>query len=160
MLNASRTVTVIVLVAAPATMLAGAAEIVEMVGETAAGVTVTAAVCVTAVPPIVAETVFACATVDPIVPVATPLAFVTAEGCVSVFPVPVAARITVAPAIGLPFASRAITVIALVTAPAALAAIAGGATVTVDCTAEIPPTFTVKGVLIAPTRTPEVPANV
>ena len=157
LLNASRTVTVIVLVAAPATMLAGAAVIVESVAETAAGMTVTTAVCVTGVTPMVAESVFACATVDAIVPVATPLAFVTAAGCVSVLFVPVAASSTVAPWIGLPFASRAVTVIVLVAAPATIEV---GATMTVDCAAETPPTLTVKGALVAPTRVPEVPANV
>src|SRR6266446_643887 len=50
---------------------------------------------------IVAETVLVAATVELNVPVATPLAFVVPTGCVSVFPVPVAASTTVAPATGL-----------------------------------------------------------
>src|SRR5436305_7076094 len=58
----------------------------------------TVAVWDTATPLIVAETVFASATVELSVPVATPLAFVAALGCVSVFPVVgLAARTTVAP---------------------------------------------------------------
>src|SRR5438093_13665644 len=70
------------------------------------------AVCVTATPSTVADMVFDSATVELSVPVATPLAFVVALGCVSVLPVPVAERTTVAPAIGLPSASLAVTVIA------------------------------------------------
>src|SRR3989454_2366248 len=85
--------------------------------ETAAGLTTTAAVCVTATALIVAETVFDSATVELNVPVATPLAFVAAVGWVSVFPVPVAASTTVAPAIGFPEPSLAVTVIVDVVAP-------------------------------------------
>ena len=59
--------------------------------------TTTIAVCVIATPLTVAETVFDSATVEPRVPVATPLASVVAAGCVSVLPEPVAASATVAP---------------------------------------------------------------
>src|SRR5512134_4082374 len=103
LLNASRAVTVIVLVAAPldATMLAGAALTVDWAADTPATVTVTVAVCVMATPFTVADTVLAWATVELRVPVATPLALVVPAGCVRVLPVPVAARTTVAPGIGL-----------------------------------------------------------
>src|SRR5881296_16160 len=84
---------------------------VDCVAERAPGVTTTVALCVTATPSTVAVTVLDSATVELTVPVATPLAFVVALGCVSVLPVPVAAMTTVAPAIGLPRASRAVTVI-------------------------------------------------
>src|SRR5207247_10996813 len=69
---------------------------------------------------IVAELVFDSASVDASVPVATPLAFVVVAGCVSVLPDPVAASTRVAPGLGLPFASRAVTVIVDVPRPAAL----------------------------------------
>jgi hypothetical protein len=84
---------------------------VDNVPETAPALTTTVAVWVMATALIVADTVLDAATVELKVPVATPLAFVTPTGCVSVFPVPVAASTTVAPAIGLPEASRAVTVI-------------------------------------------------
>src|SRR5713101_2959638 len=84
---------------------------VDCAAETVPGFTTTVAVCVTATALIVAETVFDSAVADARVPVATPLAFVVPTGCVSVLAVPVAASTTVAPWIGLPFASRAVTVI-------------------------------------------------
>src|SRR2546422_6205855 len=84
---------------------------VDCVAERAPGVTTTVAVCVTATPSTVAVTVLDSATVALKVPVATPLAFVVAPGWVRVLPVPVAAITTVAPAIGLPKASRAVTAI-------------------------------------------------
>jgi len=70
--------------------------------DAAAGFTVTVVCCVTAVPAAVADTVFDSATVDERVPVATPLALVVAAGWVSVLPVPVAAKTTVAPWTRLP----------------------------------------------------------
>src|SRR6266851_2507241 len=76
----------------------------------AAAFTLTVAVWVIATVLIVAETVFDCATVELKLPVATPLALVVPTGCVRVFPVPVAASPAVAPALGLPFASLAVTV--------------------------------------------------
>src|SRR6266550_1587552 len=88
---------------------------------------------------IVADTVFGPAAVELRVPVATPLAFVVPIGCVRVLPVVgLAASTTVAPAIGLPFASRAVTVMVEVPVPAAI----GDVAVTVDCAAETVPTFT------------------
>src|SRR3989440_2769 len=90
---------------------------------------------------IVADTVLVPAAVEERVPVATPLAFVVAVGCVSVFPVVgLAASTTVAPAIGLPLASFAVTVIVLVSVPALIDV---GAAATVDCAAETPPAVTV-----------------
>jgi len=113
LLFASRAVTVIVLAPPPAVIVAGAADTVDWMADTAPTVTVTLAVCVTAVPFIVADTVFTSGTVELNVPVATPLEFVVLTGCVNVLPVPVAAKTTVAPWIGLSFASRAVTVIVL-----------------------------------------------
>jgi hypothetical protein len=84
---------------------------VDSVPETAPALTTTVAVWVMATALIVADTVFDSATVALKVPVATPLAFVGPTGCVSVFPVPVAANTTVTPVIGLPSPSRAVTVI-------------------------------------------------
>ena len=59
LLFASRAVTVIVLVEAPATIEPGAAVTLDVVADGAPGTTVSAAVCVMAVPPIVAETTLA-----------------------------------------------------------------------------------------------------
>ena len=106
---ASFAVTVIVELPLPA-VIGDVAMTVDSAAETVPGFTATVAVCVTATPSIVADTVFDSATVELSVPVATPLAFVVALGCVSVLPVPVAAMTTVAPAMGLPNASRAVTV--------------------------------------------------
>src|SRR5206468_3741268 len=72
------------------------------------------------------------------VPVATPSALVGPAGCVSVLPAPVADSTTVAPGIGLPFASRAVTVIVEVPVPAAI----GDVAVTVDWAADTVPAFT------------------
>ncbi len=58
----------------------------------------------------VAVTTFVPAPVELNVPVITPLAFVVPTGCVTVFPAPVAARVTVAPLIGLSNTSRTVTV--------------------------------------------------
>jgi hypothetical protein len=80
------------------------------------------------------------ATVELKVPVVTPLAFVVPTGWVSVFPIPVAARTTVAPGIGLPRASLAVTVTVLWLVP--LDAVIGVVALTVDCVAEIVPGFT------------------
>jgi hypothetical protein len=88
----------------------------------------------------VADKVFPSATVELSVPVATPLAFVVPVGCVRVFPVPVAARSTVAPATGLPWASRAVTVIVEVSVPAVIDV---GAATTVDWAASTAPAVTV-----------------
>jgi hypothetical protein len=84
---------------------------VDWAADTAPTLTTTVAVWVIATALMVTDTVFDSATVALKVPVATPLAFVVPTGWVSVLPVPVAASTTVAPAIGLPEASRAVTVI-------------------------------------------------
>src|SRR3989454_5968910 len=113
-----------------------------------AAVTVTAAVCVTPVPLIVAETVFASATLELRVPVATPLVLVVPLGCVSVLPLPVAASTTLAPLIRFPFASFAVTVIVDVPLPTTTDV---GEAATVDyATATVPaPSDTLAGLLIA-----------
>src|SRR5207247_7622938 len=103
---------------------------------------------------IVAEIVFASASVAASAPVATPLAFVGAAGCVSVFPDPVAASTTVAPGIGLPFASRAVTAIVDVPLPAAI----GDVAPTVDCAAHTCPAFTAT-VTVCVMATPSIVAD-
>src|SRR6266540_404656 len=137
---ASFAVTVIVDVPVPTSMNAGAAVTVAWEADTDPGVTVTDAVCVMAVPLAVAETVFAPATVELSVPVATPLAFVGPLGWLSVLPLPVAASTTVAPLIGVPLASFAVTVIVDVPVPTTMDV---GAAVTVDCEADTDPGVTV-----------------
>src|SRR3989442_20487 len=107
---------------------------------TGAIVTVIAAVDVSAVPFTVAEIVFPSATVELNFPVATPLAFVGAAGCVNVLPLPVAARTTVAPLIRLPFPSFAVTVIVLAAPPAGMLI---GTAATVDAVADTAPGVTV-----------------
>src|SRR2546423_11310427 len=97
---------------------------VDCAADTGPTFTATVAVCVTATPLIVADTVFDSATVELSVPVATPLAFVVALGCVTVLPKPVALRMTVAPATGLPNASRAVTVTVEVPVPAVIGDVA------------------------------------
>src|SRR5436189_67093 len=85
---------------------------------------------------IVADTVFDPAAVDESVPVATPLAFVVPTGWVKVFPaVGVAASVTVAPVIGFPLASFAVTVMVDVPLPAVIGELA----VTVDWAADTAP---------------------
>ncbi len=67
---------------------------------------------ITTEPFTVAVTTFVPASVELSIPVISPLAFVVPTGCVSVFPVTgAAAKVTVAPLIGLPSASRTVTVI-------------------------------------------------
>src|SRR5258708_5786710 len=80
----------------------GEPEIVEFVVEGAPATKVTVEVTVVRPAGAVMARVFAPAAVDLIVPVATPEAFVTEAGCTSAFPVPVAEKVTVCPAIGLP----------------------------------------------------------
>src|ERR1700688_1811808 len=89
---------------------------------------------------IVADTVFDSATGALSVPVATPLASVGPAGCVSVFPVPVAASTTVAPLTGLPEASRAVTVIVDWLLP--LDAVIGEVALTVDTVLDTGPAVT------------------
>jgi len=137
---ASLAVTVIVDVSPPAAMDGGAAVTVDCAADTGPGATDTVAVCVIAVPPAVAETVFAPAPVEPRVPVATPAASVVPLGWVRVLPLPVAASTTLAPAIGLPLASFTVTVMVELPLPAVRD---GGAAVTVDREADTAPDMTV-----------------
>src|SRR5881396_1806772 len=112
---------------------------VDWPAETGPAFTATVAVCVIATALMVADTAFDPAAVELKVPVTTPLASVVPTGCVRVFPaVGVAASVTVAPSIGFPFASRAVTVMVELPLPAAI----GDVAVTVDCAAETAPTFT------------------
>jgi hypothetical protein len=121
---ASFAVTVIVDVPLPA-VIGEVAVTVDWAAETAPAVTTTVAVCVIATVLIVADTVFDPAAVDDSVPVATPLASVVAVGWVRVLPlVGVAAIETVAPAIGLPKASFAVTVMVEVPLCAAIGDVA------------------------------------
>ena len=102
---------------------------VDCAADTVPAFTTTVAVCVMATELTVADTVLVSAVVELNVPVATPLAFVVPTGWVKVFPAAgVAASTTVAPSIGFPFASRAVTVIVEVPVPAAIGEVA----VTVD----------------------------
>jgi hypothetical protein len=80
-----------------AVIVVGEALTVECEAEAEAGLTVTVGVWLMATPLMVAERIFASASVELRVPVATPLALVVPLGWVSVLPVPVAARTTVAP---------------------------------------------------------------
>jgi hypothetical protein len=107
---------------------------------------------VIAVPFAVADTVFVPATVELSVPVATPLAFVGPEGCVKVFPLPVAASTTVAPLIAFPFASFTVTVIVEVPLPTVIDV---GAAATVDFEASTPDAEPEPPALIS---TPNAPA--
>jgi hypothetical protein len=148
---ASRAVTVIVEEPVPAVIEVGAAATVDCEAETPPGVTVTVTVCVTATALILAETVLLPAALEASVPVATPLAFVVPAGCVSVFPaVGVAVRTTVAPSIGLPYASFAVAV----TVEGALPAVIGDVAVTVDWDAETAPAVTVTVAVPVTTRVP------
>src|SRR5437870_5286384 len=133
---ASRAVTVIVDVPLPA-VSGDVAATADCAADTGPACTTTVAVCVLATPLIVADTVFDSATGELSVPVATPSPVVGPLGCVRVFAVPVAANTTVAPGIGLPKPSFAVTVIVDVPVPAAM----GDVAVTVDCAADTAPAF-------------------
>src|SRR5438046_950652 len=122
----------------PPAVIGDVALTVDWLADTVPAFTTTVAVCVIATALIVAEIVFDSASVDASVPVATPLAFVVVAGCVSVLPDPVAASTTVAPGIGLPLASRAVTVIVELPLPAAI----GDVALTVDWLADTGPAFT------------------
>src|SRR3989449_760307 len=135
--KASRAVTVTVEVPVPA-VIGDVAARLDCAPETVLAATTTVAVCVTPTALMVADTVFDSGTTELSVPVATPLAFVLALGCVSVFPKPVADNATVAPGIGLPNPSLAVTVIVEVPVPAAI----GDVAVSVDWAAETAPAFT------------------
>src|SRR2546430_9214520 len=120
---------------------AGTAAAADCAADTAPAVTVTPAVCVIATALIVAEIVFAPALVELNVTVRTPVVgSVVPVAGVKVFPVPpVAVRLTLAPPIGLPPASRAVTV--MVDEPPA--GIDAGAAVTVEVVADTAPAVTV-----------------
>src|SRR5205823_9753767 len=141
---ASLTVTVIVLALDPelAVIVLGAAATSDWVALAPAGFTVTGAVWATlTVLFTMALTVFAPAAVELNEPVICPPAFVVPAGCVNVLPVAgLTASVTVAPWIGLPLASRTVTVMVLAPAPAVIAA---GAAATVDCVALGPPAVAV-----------------
>src|SRR5436189_177441 len=112
---------------------------VDCAAGTVPGFTTSVAVCAFAIELIVADTVFEPAAVDVRLPVATPLTSVVPTGCVRVFPVVgVAASVTVAPWIGLPLASFAVTVIVELPLPAVI----GDVAVTVDCVPDTVPGFT------------------
>src|SRR5437899_12524378 len=130
---------------------------VDCAADTAPAFTTTVAVWVIATELIVADTVFEPAAVDESVPVATPFASVVAAGWVSVLPVVgVAASVTVAPAIGLPKASLAVTVIVDAAPPAVIGEVA----TTVDWLADtVPEPVMLKAVdvpLSAPLDAPRV----
>src|SRR6058998_824029 len=122
----------------PPAVMGDVAATVDCAAETVPAFTTTVAVCVTATALIVAETVFDSAVVELKLPVATPLALVVPTGCVRVLPVPDAAKTTVAPWIGLPLASRAVTVMVDVPLPAVI----GDVAATVDWLADTVPAFT------------------
>jgi hypothetical protein len=137
--NPSLAVTVIVDVPVPAA-IGDVAVTVAWAADTTSAFTTTSTVWTTAIPVIVAETVLVPAAVELKVPVATPLAFVGALGCVSVLPGPVAASTTVAPATGFPDASRAVTVIVDWLLP--LDAVMGDVAATLDCVPDTLPAVT------------------
>jgi hypothetical protein len=108
---------VIVLVVPSAGIDVGFALTVDWPAFTVPAVTVTVAVWLTVVPPAVAVIVLTSAVVELNDAVATPLPFVVAFAGLNVFADPVELNVTGTPGTGLPFASRAVTVIVLVTAP-------------------------------------------
>src|SRR5438093_1329943 len=127
---------------------------VDKDAETVPTFTTTLAVWVIATELIVADTVFEPAAVDVRLPVATPLTSVVPTGWVTVLPaVGVAASVTVAPWIGLPLASFAVTVIVDVPLPPAI----GDVAMTVDSAAETVPGFTAT-VALCVTATPSTVA--
>lgn len=129
LLFASRSVIVTVEVVAPSavTPLEGEAEIVEL-ATTGLPATNVAVVVTPENPAGVAMLkVFVCATVDAIVPVATPEALVTAAGWVRVFPVPVDAKEVETPLAGFPFASIRVIVTVDVATPSAVIPVLGEA---------------------------------
>src|SRR5713226_3187499 len=160
--NASRALTATGgVMVAPAVVLLGWP--VNISAVTGPAVTVTAAVCVTVTPLIAAVTVFTPAEVELRLPVATPFASVAAAGWVSAFPVlpPSAqhARLTAAPLIALPNASRAVTVKVATFAPVD-AGIEVGAATNVDCVAETAAGVMAKAALAGPASVPDVATRV
>src|SRR2546427_699049 len=125
--------------AAPAATLLGPTRNARCVA--AAGLTVTVSRWVIWMPATVADSTLASAKVELRLPVATPLGSVVSRGWTSALAVPVAERMTVLPRTGLPYWSRAVTVIVLVLVPLEAVIAAGDAT-SVVCAA-----FTGPGVL-------------
>src|SRR5437867_8979 len=102
-------------------------------------VTETVAVCVMATELMVADTVLVSAVVELSVPVATPFAFVVPTGCVTVVPVVgVAASTTVAPWIGSPLPSFAVTAMVDVLFPAVVGEVAATVVCAVSLVAAFP----------------------
>ncbi len=138
---------------APVLMIAAAAVVVGWLVNSstaaAAGVTITTGCCVTPTPPTVADTVFDSATVALREPVAVPFPSVEPVGWVSVLPVPVDVRTTLAPAMRFPNASFAVTVMVDLVPPL-LALMDPGDAATVDWDADTAPAATVNGALEAP----------
>src|SRR6185437_6264450 len=148
--NASRISTVMAgVIAAPATAFVGCWT--KLKDAAVAGFTSTDGCWLIVTPPTVAVTVLLSATVDERVPVVTPLAFVGDTGLVTVFPVPVAANVTVLPLIPLPNWSRAVTVMVLWLEPED--AVTGLVAVTLVCAALTAP-GTVKAVNVTGDPTP------
>src|SRR2546426_17293 len=134
---ASRAVPLIVEVPLPPLMGDGAVPVDTAAGPVLA-FTSAVAVWLLATPSRGAAALFEPAAVDDRVPVATPLASVVPTGWVRAFPpVGVAASVTVAPGIGFPLASFAVTGMVDVPLPAAI----GDVAVTVDCAPGTPPPF-------------------
>src|SRR5690606_22900182 len=133
LLNASRAVTVAV--AEPPTPIdVGFRARVELAPDAAAGVTVMFRVCAIVTPSISAPTSLSPAAVWVYVAVATPLALV-GSGVVKEPPPATATGSTLAPAIGFPLASLAVTVTVEPPAPGLPAVMLDGDTVSVDCEA-------------------------
>ncbi len=134
MLNASRTVIVIVLVATPsATTVVGDAATVEFAALTAPAVNVIVAVDVTLIVTFTtALIVDVPIVVDPTVPVICPLAFVVPEGWVMVSVAPrEELKVTVAPGTGLLLLSLTVTVIVETVTPSATTLVGEAATLEV-----------------------------
>ena len=137
------------MLAAPPAVIGLVPLIVDWAADTPAGFTTTDAVCVMATLLIVADTVFVSATVEATVPVVTPRPLVTA-GCVTVLPVPVEARFTVAPLIRLPKPSLAVTVTVLPVPPALIGLVA----VTVESEFDTPAGLTTTDAAVCVMGTP------
>src|SRR5439155_629417 len=101
--------------AAPAATLLGPTRNASWVA--AAGLTVTVSRWVIEMPGTVADSTLASAKVELRLPVATPLGSVVSRGWTSALAEPVAVRVTVLPRTGLPYWSRAVTVVGLALGP-------------------------------------------
>src|SRR5207247_1213651 len=131
---ASRAVTVMVDAPLPAVIEVGDAVTVDCEADTGHSGSATRRVGVNDTAAAVAEIVLPPVLVELNVAVHPPLAFVVPVAGLSVFPVPpVAVRLTLAPLIRLPLASRAVTVIVELPLPATIDV---GDAVTVDCEAD------------------------